>query len=104
MWPEGKLAPRVTAQSAPTIARWPDSTRRASRGAFLLVEEPGPGRSPFSGEKLSPVLTVYRARDFAPRSSRCARSTLPGRGHSVGYHGAATRTSSTSASICRSRA
>jgi len=32
---------------------------------FLLVEETGAGKScVFSGEKLSPVLTVYRARDF----------------------------------------
>ena len=30
-----------------------------------MVEETGTGKdSPFSGEKLSPVLTLYRARDF----------------------------------------
>jgi sulfoacetaldehyde dehydrogenase len=42
---------------------------------MLLVEEDAAGigpAHPFSGEKLSPVLTVYRARDFTPAASSSA--------------------------------
>jgi sulfoacetaldehyde dehydrogenase len=53
-----------------------------------MVEETGVGAAhPFSGEKLSPVLAVYRARDFA-HATALAASILryQGAGHSVGLH------------------
>jgi sulfoacetaldehyde dehydrogenase len=53
-----------------------------------MVEETGIGRDfPFSGEKLSLVLTVYRAKDFDEAVTR-ANEILAhqGRGHSVGLH------------------
>jgi len=53
-----------------------------------MVEETGIGRGfPFSGEKLSLVLTVYRARDF-DAAADTARAILDfqGRGHSLGLH------------------
>ena len=56
--------------------------------AFLMVEETGFGAShPFSGEKLAPVLTVYRARDFGD-AAQIVRSLYAymGAGHSVGLH------------------
>ena len=38
---------------------------------FFMVEETGVGRGfPFSGEKLSLVLTVYRAKDFDDAATR----------------------------------
>ena len=90
MWPEGKLSPAVTAQSAARIAELAGLTRAELRRAhFLLVEESaaGPG-APFSGEKLSPVLTVYRAPDFAAARERVRTIyAFQGAGHSVGYHG-----------------
>src|SRR5262249_56004826 len=55
---------------------------------FFMVEETGIGRDfPFSGEKLSLVLTVYRAKDFDEAVTR-ANEILAhqGRGHSVGLH------------------
>ena len=55
---------------------------------FLMVEETGTGRqSPFSGEKLCPVLTIYRARDF-DHAFAIAQSIYDyqGNGHSVGIH------------------
>ena len=54
----------------------------------LLVEETGTGKAcPFSGEKLSPVLTLYRARDFdhAFRTMRAIYDYM-GDGHSCGIH------------------
>ena len=55
-----------------------------------MVEEDGVGpEHPYSGEKLSPVLTVYRARDFADAAAIVERIyAYQGAGHSVGLHSA----------------
>ena len=90
MWPDGKLSAAVTAQAAPKIASLAGLTRPELAAAkFLLVEETRAGSGfPFSGEKLSPVLTVYRARNFAAaREQVRAIYAHQGAGHSVGYHG-----------------
>ena len=90
MWPGGKLSPAVTAQSSARIAELAGLTRAGFAGSrFLMVEESaaGPG-VPYSGEKLSPVLAVYRARDFnEAREKVRAIYAYQGAGHSVGYHG-----------------
>jgi sulfoacetaldehyde dehydrogenase len=89
MWPDGKLSPAVTAQTAAKIARLAALDRAAVLGAsFLMVEESGVGPAhPFSGEKLSPVLAVYRARDFAHACEIVAAIYgYQGAGHSVGIH------------------
>lgn len=89
MWPDGHLSPAVIGQSARTIAGrcgWPDIAARDPR--ILLVAEDGfgPGH-PFSGEKLSPVLAIYSARDFADAASIVERIyAWQGAGHSVGLH------------------
>ena len=93
MWSDGKLAARCTAKSAAQIARiagLDDATAdiTAREPAFLMVEETGFGAShPFSGEKLAPVLAVYRARDF-DAATGIVRSLYAymGAGHSVGLH------------------
>jgi sulfoacetaldehyde dehydrogenase len=89
MFAQGRLSHRFTAQSAATIAERAALTRPGlERAAFLMVEESGFGADhPFSGEKLSPVLAVYRARDFA-HASAIAGDILryQGAGHSVGLH------------------
>ena len=66
MFPGGHLSPAITAQSVSRICAVAGLTRPALVGArCLLVEETGAGpQFPFSGEKLAPVLTVYRAADF----------------------------------------
>jgi len=90
MFPHGTLGPAATAQSAPRIAGLAGLTRAALGGArFLMVVESGTGpQHPLSGEKLSPVLAVYRARDFdhAIRLT-AAIYDYQGKGHSVSLHG-----------------
>ena len=89
MWPDGKLASKVTAQDAPRIAAIAGLEREALRSArFLMVEETGAGPDfPYSGEKLSPVLTVYRARDFDHACAIVADIyAYQGAGHSVSIH------------------
>lgn len=89
MWPHGKLDAAVTAQSARKIAALAGLSRaEAANPRFLMVEESGTGPDyPFSGEKLSPVLTVYRARDFE-HACRIVASIYAhqGAGHSVSIH------------------
>jgi sulfoacetaldehyde dehydrogenase len=89
MFPEGKLAPAATAKSAPRIAELAGIARDAARKArFLMVEESGAGPAhPFSGEKLSPVLAVYRAKNFDD-AFRITRGIydFQGKGHSVSLH------------------
>jgi sulfoacetaldehyde dehydrogenase len=87
MFRDGKLVSDVVAQSAGAIAQRA-GIARAARARFLIVEEDGVGKAfPFSGEKLSPVLAFYRARDFNAATAR-ARDLLAyqGAGHSVGLH------------------
>jgi len=89
MWPEGKLSPAVTAQTAPRIAELAGLAGvRFGAARFLMVEETGTGPAfPFSGEKLSPVLAVYRVRDFDAASATVrAIYAYQGAGHSVGVH------------------
>lgn len=92
MWPDGYLSPAVIGHSAADIARQMslDSTS-AAKAKVLLVEEDaqkGFGQAyPFSGEKLSPVLTLYTAQDFNDaKRIVCAIYAHQGAGHSVGLH------------------
>ena len=89
MWRDGKLSPAVIGQSATVIAQkagFDDIAARAPR--ILMVEEEGVGHDhPYSGEKLSPVLALYRAADFADAAEIVARIyAFEGAGHSVGLH------------------
>jgi sulfoacetaldehyde dehydrogenase len=89
MWDNGKLAGRATARDARRIAELAGLVRIAGQNpAFLMVEEDGYGAAhPYSGEKLAPVLAVYRARDFAAAADVVARIyEYMGAGHSVGLH------------------
>jgi sulfoacetaldehyde dehydrogenase len=89
MFPNGKLGSATTAQSVARICELAGLTRpELTRARFLMVEESGTGREhPFSGEKLCPVLTVYRARDFDHAFALTqAIYDYQGNGHSVGIH------------------
>ncbi len=89
MWPDGKLSAKVIGQSAAAIANLAGLADPAARDArVLLVDAEGIGPDdPFSGEKLSPVLTVYRARDFAAAKDIVRRIyAFQGAGHSVSLH------------------
>jgi len=89
MFGGGRLAPAFVAQSAGTIAARAGLDRPALRAAkFLIVAESGVGpEHPFSGEKLSPVLALYRAEGFAAAAALAERLLrYQGAGHSIGLH------------------
>jgi len=89
MWPEGRLSGAITGKSADVIAAQVGLQRPAfAQARALVVEEDGFGPDhPFSGEKLSPVLTMYRSRgrEDAVRIVN-AIYAFQGAGHSVGLH------------------
>jgi sulfoacetaldehyde dehydrogenase len=89
MWPDGKLSSAATGQSATVVAQRAGLREVAAlQPSMLLVEESGFGpEHPFSGEKLAPVLTLYRARDFEHAMAIVEQVyAWQGAGHSVGLH------------------
>ncbi|GJL81293.1 MAG: hypothetical protein DHS20C01_09270 [marine bacterium B5-7] len=87
LWHNGHLNPRLIAHSAEEIALAVDLDVPADTRVLMVEElDYGPDH-PFSGEKLSPVLTVYRARDFE-HAKTIARGIMDyqGKGHSLGLH------------------
>ena len=92
MFPLGKLSSAVTARTASEIAVIAGLSR-AVGARVLMVNEAGIGKDfPFSGEKLSPVMTIYRAADF-DAAARIVNDiyAYQGAGHSVGIHASPER-------------
>ena len=89
LWVKGHLNPQAIAQdAAKMIEALGLSNEVPADTAYLAVETKGIGPDhPLSGEKLSRVLTVYRAKDFddAVRITR-EIEMYQGAGHSVGIH------------------
>ena len=89
MFQNGKLTSTLTAQYPSVIAeRAQLQNPKANKAKFLMVEEDGFGPSaPFSGEKLSPVLAVWKTADFNAAQDLVAHVyDYQGNGHSVGLH------------------
>jgi len=89
MWNDKGIINRdVIAKKSNEIAILAGLSEKHSSSKFLMVEEQNVGpKYPFSMEKLSPVLTVYRAQNF-DHAVRIASSILEnqGKGHSCGIH------------------
>ena len=89
MWNErGVINRDVIAKRAAEIAKLSGLSGKHLDSKFLMVEEQYIGSSyPFSMEKLSPVLTVYKAKDF-DHAVNIAKDILnnQGKGHSCSIH------------------
>lgn len=88
LWQHGRLNRNLIARDAKTLAHAFGLAPAAERADFFMVEDSGAGKThPFSGEKLSLVLTVYRAKDFeAAKQQVRAILDYQGKGHSCGIH------------------
>lgn len=88
LWPDGKLSRELIARDAKVFAERVGLPEDAKQARFFMVEETGVGKQhPFSGEKLSLVLAVYRAADFEHAKEQVRRILdHQGRGHSCGIH------------------
>lgn len=88
MWPDGHTLNReVVAQKASKIAAVAGFSIPEGK-TFLMVEETGVGAGfPFSGEKLSVVITLYKWDSFEEAVELVNRiTTHSGSGHSCGIH------------------
>jgi sulfoacetaldehyde dehydrogenase len=88
LWKNGQLNRHIIAKGADVSAEAMGLPEAAKSARFFMVEEDAVGgKHSFADEKLSLVLTVYRARDF-PDAKRIVRDILnvTGRGHSAGIH------------------
>lgn len=88
LWQNGKLNRSVIAQGPDALINVFELGPKAQGCKFVMAEETGIGKDyPLSGEKLSLVLTVYRAKDFQD-AKRIVRDILEyqGKGHSCGIH------------------
>ncbi|MDP5219763.1 aldehyde dehydrogenase family protein [Ruegeria sp. 2205SS24-7] len=89
LWPDGHLNRSAIAQDADKMLDALGMAGKVPEGTkFLAVETDGIGPDhPLSGEKLSRVLALYRAKDFAEAKDTATRIlAYQGAGHSVGIH------------------
>lgn len=88
LWQDGSLNRHIIAKDASVLAEIFGLSGAADKAKFFMVEETGIGKDhPLSDEKLSLVLTVYRASDFTD-AKRIGSEVLEflGKGHSIGIH------------------
>lgn len=87
LWVNGNLNRDLIAKDADVFASGIGLAEGAREARFFLVEEAFDAASNFTDEKLSLVLTVYRARDF-DHAVQLVTDILnvQGRGHSCGIH------------------
>ncbi len=88
LWQNGKLNRHIIAKPMAVLVPAFGLAEGAEGSRFLLAEAEGIGPGhPLSDEKLSLVLTVYRARDFAEAKDKVRRILeFQGMGHSCGIH------------------
>ena len=89
LWQNGQLNRNLLAKSVAFILNEISIDGLDSENSkFIMIEEKGIGKnSPFSGEKLSPILTIYKAKNFV-EAKNIANEILnyQGKGHSIGIH------------------
>jgi sulfoacetaldehyde dehydrogenase len=87
MWKDGKLNPDIIARPAAEIARIAGLEIDPDR-SFIIVPESGVGPDhPFSGEKLSVVLSLYKYEEFQDAIDKTNEiQSFMGAGHSCGIH------------------
>ncbi len=88
LWQQGKLNRKLIATDADVFAgRLGFSEQAQGCRIFLVEQEQFDPQSPFADEKLSLVLTVYRATDFKHAQQLVNKiMNVQGKGHSCGIH------------------
>jgi sulfoacetaldehyde dehydrogenase len=88
LWVDGNLNRNIIAKDADVFAAMTGLPKSAAGSRFFMVEEKGVGKDhPFSGEKLSLALTIYRAKDFDGAMAQVQTILdFQGAGHSCGLH------------------
>ncbi|MFJ5718064.1 aldehyde dehydrogenase family protein [Neobacillus sp. NPDC093127] len=87
MWVDGHLSREIVAKPASRIAEVAGFSI-PNEAKFIMVEETGIGQGyPFSGEKMSVVVTIYKYNEFSEAIEKVNKITeYSGYGHSCGIH------------------
>lgn len=88
LWMNGKLNRNVIAKDADVLARIFHLRPEAYSSKYFMVEEEVvEGKNSFADEKLSLILSIYRAKDFNHAKTIASKIlNVTGKGHSVGIH------------------
>ena len=88
IWEDGHLNVKIVAQPFEVIAKMSGITGYPEGSKFFIVPETGTGPNyPFSGEKLSVTLTVYRAKNIKDAIKLTNKiQSYQGQGHSCGIY------------------
>ena len=88
LWTGGKLNRSIIAKDAAILAEAMNLREGAKGAKFFMVEQDTVGgKHTLADEKLSLVLTIYRAKDFdEAKKTVAAILNVTGKGHSVGIH------------------
>jgi sulfoacetaldehyde dehydrogenase len=87
MWPNGKLSSDVTAKSAKEILSLANIPHDENVRVILVEDDEINSANKFCDEKLSPVLTVFKATDFSDACKKVESIlNINGAGHSVSLH------------------
>lgn len=88
LWIDGKLNRHVLAKNADIFADVCGLKEEAKKAKFFMIEDEGVGKEhPFSGEKLSLALTIYKATSIDVAIEHVQKIlNFQGMGHSVGIH------------------
>ena len=87
LWPEGKLNVGLIAQSANTLAKAVGIESSELTSMLVVEHDKNNLNHPFCRERMSPVLTLFKVRDFS-EAKQLANQLLEvqGAGHSLGIH------------------
>lgn len=88
IWKDGHLNASIVAQPFDVIANMAGITGYPAGSKFFMVPETGTGPSfPFSGEKLSVTMTIYRVKDIKAAVKLTNKiQSYQGQGHSCGIY------------------
>jgi sulfoacetaldehyde dehydrogenase len=88
IWKDGHLNANIVAQPLETIAKMAGISGYPEGSKFFIVPETGTGPEyPFSGEKLSVTLTVYKVKDINEAVELTNKiQSYQGQGHSCGIY------------------
>ena len=88
LWPDGRLAANLIAKDAETLCHAANIQPRPGC-RFLLAEPELSAETPLTHERMTPILSLFRAADFAAAARQAeALLNIQGAGHSLGLHSA----------------
>lgn len=87
LWEDGHLSTKIVAQSADKLAKMASIDLPEGKSFFIVPEEGAGSDFPFSGEKLSVVMTFYKVTDINHAISLTNEiQAYQGQGHSCGIY------------------